>query len=1353
MRTQKVALDLATVLDQDLKSASIQLGKALNDPVANLSALSRSGIQFSTSQKEVIKSLAETGRLAEAQGVILEELERQYGGQAEAAAKVGTGLLEQLNNVVGDVQELLGERLFNSIKPAVQFLKDFLSIDSNQIAVVNAITAVGTALSAIAIPAGLTLLGGVLSALLSPLAAVAAGIAALVYFKDDIAEWAFGVADAGAVIQASLEVLGPIFGQLGGMIADVARGSLANMKAFADSITDIVNGIRERVGNFVPPEALDSIKNFARAVIDVFVDLAKTISELLVDALLFPVRAIQKLYESIGNIDLLPDNLQAQFQLAAQQYEDFANRIDENAGKETVEAIGKSAKAVIDGVKGVAAGTVEVYEDIKVRAAEIVELRGEAAEVEKTVRKEVEKTAALNQQQIKDAKALKKLHDDIAAQQEIVNAARLGEHQERVAREILNIRRQIADISIDEARALAEQNVFLDEQLEIVREQRRIIEEPFDNLASNLEEAIINGGRAGVGGLKGIFKAFIQDLKSSFLLSLFQPLLSQIRNLTSGIAVPLFGAAGSLGGVASSTLLSTNAAQAAAGGVAAPGPAGATGGGAGGFLGGFGNVGFLGSLLGFGASAATGSYAPLAFSALGAIGGASLVSRLGKIGVFGDTFGSVDKYIANQFANAGSFANVGGGIAGSIGSSLLFGNGTGTQVGSAIGGIAGNLIPVPFLGPLIGSLLGGAIGSLFGNKTSFASVNLGAGEIVAQQNASKDSRNQARDAALETSISAIEQIAQVLGAEFVDGVTVGISQNGDRIRAFIADPTGRNVSSAGPDRTPGDSAAAARDAVKLALEHALSGISDADLDLANALIDSGLGLEQVAGSLAKITQFTRAAEKPLSQYAQAMKDINAAFDEAIAAAAGVASAEQALTAAREAAIQTLRNEFADTVLEAEIARTDSLLSAFRDVVKANADFLSDDIALNDSGDLTASLRAGNYEDFFTQAFQAGESVSALAGRMAELEQVVLDLGGEIGALETGFAAATSAAKDFFDDQVQADIGQFLDGAPEQLEALLNAQAERLEKANDLGADLFEVERLTALELRQFFKGLTDQGLQEVSSFLGLFEEATNSVVRNLDLSRQDLQGQADAFRGFAQQFAQISIDNAERFLAASPRESIDILRGRAGSLLEQLGEGNQSAAQALPQVLSQLLENARQSSGNTKEFTDVFNFVQDTLSQAEEASLQVVSDVERQIAALDESNVLLSDIRDILASSQAASAFFSSYSSGGIASADELLAVIQNGAGLTAAANDNATSLSIVGLIGQSIAPIVIPLADSIDTFTQRLADMPSLQRIQIEATENVSAAVLDVGQRLEESLDRLETLSKKTLQEMEEAA
>jgi len=124
-RTQKAALDLATRLDGDLKSASIQLGKALNDPIANLSALSRSGIQFSEEQKEVIKSLTESGRLAEAQTLILDELNKQYGGSAEAAAKAEGGFT-QLANAFGDLQEQFGAILVEVLQPVIEYLRTLI---------------------------------------------------------------------------------------------------------------------------------------------------------------------------------------------------------------------------------------------------------------------------------------------------------------------------------------------------------------------------------------------------------------------------------------------------------------------------------------------------------------------------------------------------------------------------------------------------------------------------------------------------------------------------------------------------------------------------------------------------------------------------------------------------------------------------------------------------------------------------------------------------------------------------------------------------------------------------------------------------------------------------------------------------------------------------------------------------------------------------------------------------------------------------------------------------------------------------------------------------------------------------
>jgi len=107
-RTTKAALDMSTIMGTDLKSSMLMLGKALNDPVANLSALSRSGVQFNEQQKEMIKELVLSGDLMTAQGIILEELESQFGGAAEAAGGPFKKALGQLKNVWSDLLEEIG---------------------------------------------------------------------------------------------------------------------------------------------------------------------------------------------------------------------------------------------------------------------------------------------------------------------------------------------------------------------------------------------------------------------------------------------------------------------------------------------------------------------------------------------------------------------------------------------------------------------------------------------------------------------------------------------------------------------------------------------------------------------------------------------------------------------------------------------------------------------------------------------------------------------------------------------------------------------------------------------------------------------------------------------------------------------------------------------------------------------------------------------------------------------------------------------------------------------------------------------------------------------------------------------
>ena len=114
-RSIQAVQDVATAMGMDLKSASVQVGKALNDPATGLSMLTRVGITFFDKQKHAIKSLQETGDLAGAQAVILKELESQFQGSAEAAAKAGTGPFKQFKNALGDLQEEMDAGLVGTL--------------------------------------------------------------------------------------------------------------------------------------------------------------------------------------------------------------------------------------------------------------------------------------------------------------------------------------------------------------------------------------------------------------------------------------------------------------------------------------------------------------------------------------------------------------------------------------------------------------------------------------------------------------------------------------------------------------------------------------------------------------------------------------------------------------------------------------------------------------------------------------------------------------------------------------------------------------------------------------------------------------------------------------------------------------------------------------------------------------------------------------------------------------------------------------------------------------------------------------------------------------------------------------
>lgn len=117
--TTDLAVSMAgTGGEVDLKSASILVGKALNDPAKGLTALTRVGVTFTDQQKLQIKTLTDSGDTLGAQKILLKELTSEFGGTARAQATLG----DKTKVAFGNLEEQIGGVLLPLVDKAERFL-------------------------------------------------------------------------------------------------------------------------------------------------------------------------------------------------------------------------------------------------------------------------------------------------------------------------------------------------------------------------------------------------------------------------------------------------------------------------------------------------------------------------------------------------------------------------------------------------------------------------------------------------------------------------------------------------------------------------------------------------------------------------------------------------------------------------------------------------------------------------------------------------------------------------------------------------------------------------------------------------------------------------------------------------------------------------------------------------------------------------------------------------------------------------------------------------------------------------------------------------------------------------------
>lgn len=97
-RAMQNVVDMSARLSMDLNQSAETIGKALDVPSQGMAALSKQGFRFTDDQKKLVKQLEQTGRTAEAQGIILDALESSYAGAAKAARDTFGGAISALQN-------------------------------------------------------------------------------------------------------------------------------------------------------------------------------------------------------------------------------------------------------------------------------------------------------------------------------------------------------------------------------------------------------------------------------------------------------------------------------------------------------------------------------------------------------------------------------------------------------------------------------------------------------------------------------------------------------------------------------------------------------------------------------------------------------------------------------------------------------------------------------------------------------------------------------------------------------------------------------------------------------------------------------------------------------------------------------------------------------------------------------------------------------------------------------------------------------------------------------------------------------------------------------------------------------
>lgn len=283
-RAQVAAADLATRMGGDLQSATLMIGKALNDPAKGLSALRRVGIQFTAQQETQIKAMAKAGNAAGAQSIMLSELERQFGGSAAAAAK--TDPYDKMRDALNDLSEAAGGVINRFLIPMTTALAGLFDKFNGLSPQMQTFAVAGAAIAAALGPA-LIAIGAIVGAVGTLTAALAGGgvLAGLGAFVIAAAPFIAAAAAIGVAVWAFRDDLVPIFEEFRKAVVDSVGPYLPGILDAAKAAFAVLGPAISAVVGVVGPILAVLAKIFLQVFGPVLITLLKVMAAQVTGAL------------------------------------------------------------------------------------------------------------------------------------------------------------------------------------------------------------------------------------------------------------------------------------------------------------------------------------------------------------------------------------------------------------------------------------------------------------------------------------------------------------------------------------------------------------------------------------------------------------------------------------------------------------------------------------------------------------------------------------------------------------------------------------------------------------------------------------------------------------------------------------------------------------------------------------------------------------------------------------------------------------------------------------------------------------------------------------------------------------